>query len=61
MVVVPSLTVRHKREVVGYCFTPQDGNSLVSSVAGALWRMNPDWEEVGRLLQPLRRWIYQEI
>ncbi len=61
VVVVPSLLVRHKREVVGFCFTPQDGNSLVSSVAGALWRMNPDWNEVGRLLEPLRRWIFQEI
>ncbi len=61
VVVVPSLTVRRKREVVGFCFTPQDGNSLVSSVAAALWRMNPDWEDVGRRLDPIRRWLFQEI
>lgn len=61
VVVVPSLMVRRKREVVGFCFTPQDGNSLVSSVAAALWRMNPDWEDVGRRLEPLRRWLFQEI
>jgi glyceraldehyde-3-phosphate dehydrogenase/erythrose-4-phosphate dehydrogenase len=61
VVVVPSLTVRHGREVIGFCFTPQDGNSLVSSVAAALWRMNRDWEDVGRKLQTLRRWLFQEI
>jgi len=61
VVVVPSLTVRRERELVGFCFTPQDGNSLVSSVAAALWRMNPDWEDVGRKLDPLRRWLFQEI
>jgi glyceraldehyde-3-phosphate dehydrogenase type II len=61
VVVVPSLTVRHNREVIGFCFTPQDGNSLVSSVAAALWRMNPDWDDVRKRLQPIRRWLYQEI
>jgi len=61
VVVVPSLTVRHKREVVGFCFTPQDGNSLVSSVAAALWHMNPDWNDVSERLEPIRRWLFQEI
>jgi glyceraldehyde-3-phosphate dehydrogenase (NAD(P)) len=61
VVVAPTLTVRHKREVVGFCFTPQDGNSLVSSVAAALWRMNPDWDDVRHRLDPLRRWLFQEI
>ena len=61
VVVVPSLLVRHKREVVGFCFTPQDGNSLLSSVAAALWRMNPDWDDLAQKLQPIRRWLYQEI
>ena len=31
--VMPTLAVRNKREVYGFCFTPQDGNSLLSSVA----------------------------
>ncbi len=61
VVVLPSLLVRRKREIVGFCFTPQDGNSLLSSVAAALWRMNPDWDDVGRRLEPIRRWLYQEI
>lgn len=25
------------REIVGYCFTPQDANSIVSSIAATLW------------------------
>jgi glyceraldehyde-3-phosphate dehydrogenase (NAD(P)) len=61
VVVLPTLTVRRKRDLYGFCFTPQDGNSLLSSVAGTLWRMNPDWDEVARLLQPIRRWLYREI
>jgi glyceraldehyde-3-phosphate dehydrogenase (NAD(P)) len=42
--VVPTstVTVRNNREVVGFCFTPQDGNSLVSSVAAALWYLYPE-------------------
>lgn len=32
--------------VVGYCFTPQDGNSLLSSVAMTVRYLHPDsWEE----------------
>ena len=38
----PTLAVADKgREIVGFCFTPQDGNSLLSSVAGAIWLMDP--------------------
>ncbi|MGB0653700.1 MAG: hypothetical protein ACPGQL_10930 [Thermoplasmatota archaeon] len=34
------------KRVVGYCFTPQDGNSLLSSVAMTLRYLYPDsWEE----------------
>jgi glyceraldehyde-3-phosphate dehydrogenase (NAD(P)) len=61
VVVVPTLTVHHDNEVVGFCFTPQDGNSLLSSVAAALWVMEPDWDRVTRELDPLRRWLYREI
>ena len=61
VVVLPTLMVRNSREVYGFCFTPQDGNSLVSSVAGALWRMEPDWDNVRQLISPIRRWLYAEI
>ena len=53
VVVMPTLAVRRKREVYGFCFTPQDGNSLLSSVAAALWLIEPDWESVAtRLAAP---------
>ena len=61
VVVMPTLMVRHRREVYGFCFTPQDGNSLLSSVAAALWLIDPDRESVSRRLQPIRRWLYREI
>ena len=61
VVVLPTLLVRHKREVYGFCFTPQDGNSLLSSVAAALWIMEPDWDSVTERLEPIRRWVYREI
>ncbi|HVS01505.1 MAG TPA: hypothetical protein VMT16_01955 [Thermoanaerobaculia bacterium] len=61
VVVRPSVAVRQGREVYGFCFTPQDGNSLLSSVAATLWHIDPDPESVGHRLQPIRRWIYEEI
>ncbi len=61
VVVLPTLTVHRNREVIGFCFTPQDGNSLLSSVAAALWHIDPDWDLVSRRLDPLRRWLYREI
>lgn len=61
VVVIPTLVVRRKREIFGFCFTPQDGNSLLSSVAAALWMIEPDPDRVSASLQPLRRWLYQEI
>jgi len=61
VVVMPTLAVRRKREVVGYCFTPQDGNSLLSSVAAALWLIDPDPKSVRERLNPIRRWLYREI
>ena len=42
VVAVPTLAIHDNNEVVGYCFTPQDGNSLLSSIAGATYFMYPD-------------------
>jgi glyceraldehyde-3-phosphate dehydrogenase (NAD(P)) len=61
VVVVPTLMARRRREVVGFCFTPQDGNSLLSSVAAALWRVDPDPDYLQRRIEPIRRWLYREI
>ena len=61
VVVLPTLMVRKSRELYGFCFTPQDGNSLLSSVAGALWLIDPDPESVRERLNPIRRWLYTEV
>lgn len=61
VVVLPTVTVRKKREIYGFCFTPQDGNSLLSSVAATLWLIDPDANSVQERLSPLRRWLYREI
>lgn len=48
-----SLALRGDREVVGTCFTPQDGNSLLSSIAAALWFLDPgSYEERLEALGP---------
>ncbi len=61
VVVLPTVVVRRGREIYGFCFTPQDGNSLLSSVAAGLWLMDPDPEGVEGYLAPIRRWLYREI
>lgn len=47
------------REVIGFCFTPQDGNSLLSSVAGAIWLMDP--KNYNDRIQVLKRFVFREI
>lgn len=50
------------REVVGFCFTPQDGNPILSTVAATLWYLTDgDWNEVHRRLEPLSRYLFREI
>lgn len=49
----PTLMVRNGTEIVGYCFTPQDGNSLLSSVAATTWFLYPnDYEDRVQCLKP---------
>ena len=36
-----SLHVRNEHEVTGFCFTPQDGNSIFSSISAAEWFLYP--------------------
>jgi glyceraldehyde-3-phosphate dehydrogenase (NAD(P)) len=56
----PTLAVADEgREIVGFCFTPQDGNSLLSSVAGAIWLMDPD--HASQRIQVLKRFVFTEI
>ncbi len=61
VVSLPTLSVRRGRDIYGFCFTPQDGNSLLSSIAATLWRIEPDWDRVSDRLSAIRRWLYREI
>jgi len=45
--------------VTGFCFTPQDGNSLLSSMACALWYL--DGKDPRERLQVLRPYMFEEI
>lgn len=59
VVSVPTLHVKDDHEVMGFTFTPQDGNSLLSSVAIASWFLYP--EDYVKHLQPLRSYFFEEI
>ena len=61
VVVLPTLLVRGGRELTGFCFTPQDGNSLMSSIAAALWLIEPDAKSVSERIAPLGRSVFLEI
>ena len=41
VVVEQSLNVRNDHEITGFCFTPQDGNSILSSISAAEWLLYP--------------------
>ncbi len=47
------------RQITGFCFTPQDGNSLLSSVAAAIWALYPD--TYGRIIQCLNTYFFDEV
>jgi glyceraldehyde-3-phosphate dehydrogenase (NAD(P)) len=59
VIVSQSLAMRGDREIIGTCFTPQDGNSLLSSIAAAMWFMYPDSYE--EKLAPVRPYFFNEI
>ena len=42
VVALDTLAVRNGNEVVGFSFTPQDGNPLLSTVAAMLWYLDPE-------------------
>jgi glyceraldehyde-3-phosphate dehydrogenase (NAD(P)) len=56
---LPTLAVRNKNEIVGYCFTPQDGNSLLSSISAATWLLYPDDYE--DRIQCVKPYFYDEV
>jgi len=62
VVVEPTISVRRAQMghiVSGFCFTPQDGNSLLSSIAATLHFLDP--ELVDERLSCYNPYIFQEI
>ncbi len=60
--VIPTDTVHVSedgRNISGFCFTPQDGNSLLSSVAATVWGLYP--ETYDKIVQCLRPYFFQEV
>ena len=54
-----TLAVPNPRKVVGFCYTPQDGNSLLSSVAATLRYL--DANKLEERMDVLRPYIFREI
>jgi glyceraldehyde-3-phosphate dehydrogenase (NAD(P)) len=59
VIVTQSLAMRGDKEIIGTCFTPQDGNSLLSSLAATLWFLFPESYE--QKLEPVRPYFFREI
>jgi hypothetical protein len=57
---IPSLHVSEDgKSVTGFCFTPQDGNPLLSSVSGMLWLLDPS--DYQRRTQALSPYFFDEV
>ncbi|HEX6946362.1 MAG TPA: hypothetical protein VF246_03345 [Acidimicrobiia bacterium] len=59
VVALDSLAVRNGNEIVGFSFTPQDGNPLLSTIAAVLWYLDPSTLE--DRIDILRRYLFTEI
>jgi glyceraldehyde-3-phosphate dehydrogenase (NAD(P)) len=59
VVPVSTLAVPNPKKIVGFCYTPQDGNSLLSSIAATLRYL--DAGKLEERLDALRPYIFREI
>jgi glyceraldehyde-3-phosphate dehydrogenase (NAD(P)) len=59
VVSTPTLAVRDGHEITGYCFTPQDGNSLLSSIAATSWLL--DHRRYEERLQFITPYLFDEV
>ncbi|WP_455284342.1 hypothetical protein [[Eubacterium] cellulosolvens] len=58
-IALPTVSVRNPGEVVGFSFTPQDGNSLLSSVAATERLLHPeDWRDK---MKCLNSFLFREV
>lgn len=55
----PTIGVRNGNEIFGFCFTPQDGNSLLSSVSAVIGVLYPD--EYQERTQVLNELLFKEV
>ncbi len=59
VVSIPTLNVKNENEISGFCFTPQDGNSLLSSIAITEWFLyNHSYDDKIQCLKPF---FYDEV
>ena len=66
VVILPTLLVQDRpgetgSRVVGYCFTPQDGNSLLSSATAITHYLHNDPDEANKMLQCLTKFQFNEV
>lgn len=54
-----ALSVIGGKDIYGFCFTPQDGNSLLSSISAACWLIDPKTYE--SRIQCLKPYFFQEV
>jgi glyceraldehyde-3-phosphate dehydrogenase (NAD(P)) len=59
VVPIPTLTMRADRNVIGFAFTSQDGNALLSSVAATLWFLYPGGFE--DRIDAIRPYLFREV
>jgi len=59
VVVVPTIHVLNENEVIGFCFTPQDGNSILSSITAAERFLYPECYE--EKIKILGAFLLQEV
>ena len=59
VVSVPTLAVRNDHEIIGFCFTPQDGNALLSSLAATAWFLEPETYE--QRLVAVQPYLFDEV
>ncbi len=59
VVPIETLARRGSNRLVGFCFTPQDGNPMLSTVAAMLWHLHP--EGIGSRLEVLKPYVFQEV
>ncbi len=59
IVPIETVTVRNGNEVIGFCFTSQDGNSLLSSIAASMWMIDPD--SYTHRIEAVKRYFFPEV